>query len=88
MVAVIVTVSPVEPPEAEIVGVVSVVLLSVLELPRSELVARSGIDGAAGRTDKLPVPDDEAKDPLLVGARLAPISNDPDDVGVYVMVVA
>ncbi len=75
-------------PATSISGVLSLVLLSVLELPRSELVARSGIDGAAGRTDKLPVPDDEAKDPLLVGARLAPIFNDPDDVGVYVMVVA
>ena len=30
-----------------IVGVVSVVILSVLELPVSELAERSGVDGAA-----------------------------------------
>ena len=48
MVAVIVTVSPVEPPEADIVGVVSLVLLSVFEEPVSEPAARSGVDGAEG----------------------------------------
>ncbi len=45
-------------PGNSIRGVLSLVLLSVLELPKSELVARSGADGAAGRTDKLPVPED------------------------------
>ena len=75
-------------PATSISGVLSPVILSVLELPRSELAARSGTDGAAGRTDKLPVPDDAAKDPLLVGVKLAPTFNIPVVVGVYVMVVA
>ena len=52
-------VSPlVNEPGTSIRGVLSLVFLSVLELPKSELVARSGADGAAGRTDKLPVPED------------------------------
>ncbi len=68
LVAVIVTVSPVEPPEAEIVGVVSVVLLSVLELPRSELVARSGIDGAEGAVVSIEIDNSpEAVDAPAVG---------------------
>ena len=75
-------------PATSISGVLSLVMSSVLELPRSELAARSGIDGAAGRTDKFPVPDDAAKDPLLVGVKLAPTFNIPVVVGVYVMVVA
>ena len=47
-VAVSVIVSPVEPPLALMVGVVSLVALSVLEEPESELVARSTPDGADG----------------------------------------
>jgi hypothetical protein len=37
-------------------GVLSLVVLSVDEFPRSEDVARSGVCGAAGTTDKEPVP--------------------------------
>ena len=44
----IVTVSPVTPPVAENVGVVSVVLLSEVEEPESDAVARSGAAGADG----------------------------------------
>ncbi|CAB4569950.1 unannotated protein [freshwater metagenome] len=47
-------------PATSISGVLSLVMLSVLELPRSELAARSGTDGATGRTAKLPVPEDAA----------------------------
>ena len=47
-------------PATSISGVLSFVLLSELELPRSELDARSVADGAAGRTDKLPVPEEVA----------------------------
>ena len=46
MVAVIVTMSPVDPPVADIVGVASEVRLSVAEVPRSDVAARSGVDGA------------------------------------------
>ena len=49
MVALIVAVSPLLPPlDSENVGVVSVVLLSVLELPVSDDAARSGAPGALG----------------------------------------
>lgn len=47
-VAVIVIVSPFEPPVADNVGVVSAVRLSVLELPVSETADRSGVPGADG----------------------------------------
>ena len=47
-------------PATSISGVLSFVLSSELELPRSELDARSVADGAAGRTDKLPVPEEVA----------------------------
>ena len=47
-VAVKVMVSPVEPPLALIVGVLSLVLLSVLLVPVSELAARSGTPGVVG----------------------------------------
>lgn len=42
------TLSPVEPPVADIVGVVSDVRLSMADVPRSEEAARSGVDGADG----------------------------------------
>ena len=49
MAALIVAVSPVVPPlDSENVGVVSVVLLSVLEFPVSDDAARSGAPGALG----------------------------------------
>ena len=48
LVAVMVAVSPLLPPLTENVGVVSVVLLSVLEFPVSDSAARSGAVGAAG----------------------------------------
>ena len=48
-VAVIVTRSPEEPPlDNDIVGVVSVVSLSVFDVPVSEAAARSGAPGADG----------------------------------------
>ena len=43
-----VTVSPVAPPAALIVGVLSLVLLSVDDEPVSEPESRSGADGATG----------------------------------------
>ena len=70
-------------PGNSIRGVLSLVLLSVLELPRSEPASRSGADGAAGRTDKLPVPEEVAKVPLSVGARLAPMAKVPAVAAVY-----
>ena len=48
LLAEIVMVSPVDPPVAETVGVVSDVRLSVDEVPRSDAAARSGIPGADG----------------------------------------
>ena len=48
LVAVIVMVSPVEPPDADMVGVLSLVALSVDEVPRSDAVARSTPVGAVG----------------------------------------
>ena len=38
---------------------------------------------AAGRTDKLPVPEEVAKVPLSVGARLAPMAKVPAVAAVY-----
>ncbi len=49
LVALMVAVSPLAPPlDSENVGVVSVVLLSVLEFPVSDDAARSGAPGALG----------------------------------------
>jgi hypothetical protein len=49
LVALMVTTSPLFPPlEIDIVGVVSVVLLSVFEVPVSDAAARSGAPGAMG----------------------------------------
>jgi hypothetical protein len=48
LVALRVIVSPVLPPVALNVGVLSLVLLSVLSVPESELAARSGTPGAVG----------------------------------------
>jgi hypothetical protein len=45
-------------PGTSIRGVLSLVTLSVDEEPRSDDSARSGIDGAAGRTDNVPLPFD------------------------------
>ena len=47
-VAVMVTVSPDVPPAAEIVGVVSVVMSSLDDVPVSDAAERSGADGADG----------------------------------------
>ena len=46
--AVIVMVSPAEPPDADMVGVLSLVALSVDDEPRSDVVARSTAVGAVG----------------------------------------
>ena len=48
MTAVMVAVSPVVPPVTENVGVVSLVMLSVVEVPVSDAAARSGAPGAEG----------------------------------------
>ena len=48
MVAVIVAISPVVPPDVLSVGVVSLVMLSVLDAPVSDDASRSGADGVAG----------------------------------------
>lgn len=64
MVAVMVAVSPVAPPEVLNVGVVSLVTLSVLDAPVSDDGSRSGAVGAEG----LLLPDDE--DPLPAGASM------------------
>ena len=48
LVAVMVAVSPLVPPVTENVGVVSAVMLSVVEVPVSDAAARSGALGAEG----------------------------------------
>jgi hypothetical protein len=53
-------------------GVLSLVVLSLEDEPRSDEVARSGLDGAAGTTDNEPVPLDAENVPESVGARFAP----------------
>ena len=51
------------------VGVVSLVLLSVFELPVSEPLSRSGVDGAAGAVaSMLIVNSDEASDTFPVAS--------------------
>ena len=52
-VAVMVTVSPLEPPAALIVGVLSLVTLSVAEEPRSDALARSTPVGALGAVESI-----------------------------------
>ena len=56
-----VTVSPVAPPAALIVGVLSLVLLSVDDEPVSEPESRSGADGATGAVASITndSPDDD-----------------------------
>jgi|LakMenEpi03Aug12_release.lakeMendotaPanAssembly.Ray.scaffolds.fasta_scaffold1634538_1 hypothetical protein len=53
-------------------GVLSLVVLSFEDEPRSDEVARSGLDGAAGTTDNEPVPLEAENVPESVGARFAP----------------
>jgi hypothetical protein len=53
-------------------GVLSLVLLSLDEEPRSDNVARSGVDGAAGTTESDADPFDVIKVPEFVGVRFAP----------------
>jgi hypothetical protein len=53
-------------------GVLSLVVLSLEDEPRSDEVARSGLDGAAGTTDNELVPLDAEKVPEAVGERSAP----------------
>ena len=56
-VAVTVMVSPVAyVPGTSISGVLSLVELSVDDVPRSEVAARSGVEGASGRTSSVPLP--------------------------------
>ena len=68
LVAEIVMVSPLAPPVALMVGVLSLVLLSVVEVPVSEVVMRSTEVGAVGR-DVSTVIDSavDADDAPLVG---------------------
>jgi hypothetical protein len=53
-------------------GVLSLVVLSLEDEPRSDEVARSGLDGAAGTTDNELVPLDAENVPESVGERSAP----------------
>ena len=90
-----VTVSPFEPPVADIVGVVSEVTLSVLDEPESEAAARSGAAGADGAVVSMvtvepvaaepgPVtPPDEVTDPLASVGMTVPWPQ-PDTVTVNV----
>lgn len=97
--AVIVTVSPFTAPTgvADMVGVLSLVRLSVLDVPRSEAAARSTADGALGalRSTVTDAPGDDAPGPVppadLVTAFTASVgtsvpSSQPDTVIVYVVV--
>ena len=59
LVAVIVIVSPADPPDADTLGVVSAVKLSVLELPVSEPAARSGAPGAEAAVESTVMPRPE-----------------------------
>jgi hypothetical protein len=55
--------SPVVPPLADIVGVVSLVLSSLLDAPRSDAASRSGNPGADGAdVSRLRVIDDDELD--------------------------
>ena len=59
--AVTVIVSPVASvPGTSIRGVLSLVMSSVLLVPRSDAAARSGADGAAGPTTSVPLPVEPA----------------------------
>ena len=69
-VAVMVAVSPVVPPDVLSVGVVSLVMLSVLDAPVSDDASRSGAVGAEG---PLP-PDDDG--PLLTGASMIKLNGE------------
>ena len=68
-VAVMVAVSPVVPPVTDIVGVVSLVMLSVLDAPVSEDGSKSGAVGVDGV-----LPDDEG--PLLAGASMTKLNGE------------
>ena len=77
-------VSPlVNEPGTSIRGVLSLVMLSLSVVPRSDAVARSGADGVAGTTFNVPEPEEVAKVPLSVGARLAPMAKVPAVAAVY-----
>ena len=58
-------------------GVLSLVVLSLEDEPRSDEVARSGLDGAAGTTDNEPVPLDAEYVVLSDGVKLAPRDSTP-----------
>ena len=58
-------------------GVLSLVALSVDEFPRSEDVAKSGVCGAGGTTDKEPVPLEAEYVVLSDGVKLAPSESTP-----------
>ncbi len=53
-------------------GVLSLVVLSVDEEPRSDEVARSGVDGADATTESDADPFDVITVPVFVGVRFAP----------------
>jgi hypothetical protein len=75
LLAVMVTTSPVLPPLADMVGVVSVVLLSVLELPVSDAASRSGSEGALGAVvSRVIVMDVPALDWLPAGSVSRPVT--------------
>jgi len=75
LLAVMVTTSPVLPPLADMVGVVSVVLLSVLELPVSDAASRSGSKGALGAVvSRVIVMDVPALDWLPAGSVSRPVT--------------
>ena len=64
LVAVMVAVSPVEPPVVENVGVVSLVTLSVSDEPVSDAAVRSGAVGADGAAAMVRAVDDPADEVL------------------------
>lgn len=78
LVAVTVIVSPVVyVPGTSINGVLSLVKLSVVDVPRSDAEARSGAWGALGLTAKVPAPVELEYVTLSFGASAAPVANEP-----------
>ena len=75
LVAVMVAVSPVEPPVVENVGVVSLVTLSVSDEPVSDAAARSGaVLGADGGVEMVRGSEEEALEVLPAGSVSVPVT--------------
>ena len=74
LVAVMVAVSPVEPPVVENVGVVSLVTLSVSDEPVSDAAARSGAVGADGAAAMVRGSEEEALEVLPAGSVSVPVT--------------